>query len=123
MHYSTRNHTAFATANYEVNARLSFFANLVYNDGRGSLGGINLDTTQVPAIPAGFDYAAVSEIGRFSALSGRRTQQIYGMNYQLSPHWVLSWVAYHGRYTDRQPYLFDANGRTSGAQGGINFVF
>jgi hypothetical protein len=38
MHYSTRNHTAFATANYEVNARLSFFANLVYNDGRGSLG-------------------------------------------------------------------------------------
>jgi hypothetical protein len=36
---------------------------------------------------------------------------------------VLSWVAYHGRYKDRQPYRFDANGRTSGAQGGISFVF
>ncbi len=123
MHYSVRNHAAFAAANYEVNAKVSLFANLVYNDGRGSLGGIDLDTKQISAVPAGFDYAAVSEIGRFSALNVERVQQIYGMNYQLSPNWVISTVAYYGRYKDRQPYLFDANGRTSGVHGGINYVF
>ncbi len=123
MHYSTRNHTAFTAVNYDVNERLTLFANLVLNDGRGSLEGINLDTRQIEAIPAGYDYGAVSELGRFSALNARRIQQIYGMNYQISPRWVLSWVAYHGRYKDRRAYLYDANGRTSGIEGGLTFVF
>jgi hypothetical protein len=123
MHYTTRAHTAFAAANYQAHERLGLFANLVMNDGRGSMGGINLDVRQIPAVPAGFDYGAVSEIGRFSALSARRIQQVYGLNYQFHPHWTLSWVAYHGRYRDRQPYLYHAGGRSAGVEGGLNYVF
>ncbi len=123
MHYSTRNHSAFATANYDVNDKVSLFLNVVYDDGRGSLGGINLDTNQISAIPPGFDYVAVNEISRFSGLNVRRVQQLYGMNYQFSPNWVASLVGYYGSYKDRQPYLFDTNGRSAGVHGGISYVF
>ena len=123
MSYSVRNHTAFFAANYHINEKFSLFANLVLNDGRGSMGGIDLDSNNVEGTPPGFNYAAVSELGRFSALSVGRTQQIYGMNYRFQPNWVLSVVGYYGRYDDRHPYLFDANGRSAGAHAGISYVF
>ena len=123
MSYSVRNHTAFVAANFQVSDKLALFANLVHNDGRGSLGNLSLDSTEVAAIPSGFDYAKISEIGRFSALSIGRTEQTYGMNYSFTPNWVLSASAYYSDSTDRHPWLFDTNGRTAGAQGGISYIF
>lgn len=123
MSYSVRNHTAFVAANYQVNEQFSLFANVVFNDGRGSLGGIDLDPSKAAGIPPGFNYPAISEIGRYSALSVGKTQQLYGLNYEFQPNWVLSVVGFHGRYEDRHPYLFDANGRSSGVHGGVSYVF
>lgn len=123
MSWSVRNHTAFFAANYQVNENLSLFANLVINDGRGSLGNLSLDQTQVAKVPAGFDYYKISEIGRFSALSIGRTQQMYGVNYQFAPNWVATMVGYYADYNDRHPWLFDTNGRTAGVHGGISYIF
>ena len=123
MSYSVRNHTAFLAANFEPRPGTQFFANVVFNDGRGSMGNINLNPATLVGSPAGFDYIAVSEIGRFSALSIGRTQQMCGLNQQLTPNWVLSVAGYYANYKDRQPYLFNANGRTAGVHGGINYVF
>lgn len=123
MSYSVRNHTAFGAANFRVNDKVSLFANLVFNDGRGSLGNLELDPTGVPATPAGLDYQKISEIGRFSALSIGHTQQIYGMNYQFAPNWVASLSGYYADYKDRSPWLFDTNGRTSGVHAGVSYVF
>ncbi len=123
MSYSVRNHTAFFAANIRVSDKVSLFANLVYNDGRGSLGNLDLDPSRVEKTPAGFDYVKVSEIGRFSALSVGRTQQIYGVNYRFQPNWVVSVSGYYGHYDDRHPYLFDTKGRSAGVHGGISYVF
>lgn len=123
MSYSVRNHTATVAANLRITDKLSLFASIVHNDGRGSLGSVDLDASQVPAIPPGFDYAKISEIGRFSALSIGRTQQVYGLNYNFTPNWVLSASAYYSDYDDRSPYLFDTNGRSAGAEAGISYVF
>lgn len=123
MNYSVRSHSAFAAVDYEATSKLNLFANLVYNDGRGSLGGINLDTTQITTAPAGFNYAAVSEIGRYSALNVRRVQQVYGLNYQFAPNWMLTAAGRYDSYKDRQPYIVDANGRTSGAHVGVSYIF
>ena len=123
MDYSVRSHTAMATLNYELSRKLGLFANLVYSDGRGSLGGISLDTTQVVQIPAGFNYAAVSEIGRYSALNVRRAQQVVGLNYQFAPNWMMTVSGFYDSYKDRQPYIIDANGRVSGAQAGVSYIF
>ncbi len=123
IHYSTRNHTALATVNYTPSERLSFFGNFVYNDGRGSLGGLALDAAGLAAIPAGFDYAAVSDLTRFSALNVRRIQQAYGFYYQVSDRWVFTWMVFHGQYKDRQPYLVNTTGRNAGIHAGINLIF
>lgn len=124
MSYSVRNHTAFIAANYEPRTGTSLFTNIVFNDGRGSMGNINLNPALLTAgSPAGFDYIAVSEIGRYSALSIGRTQQMYGINQQVAPGWTLSVVGYYANYKDRHPYLFDTNGRTAGVHAGINYAF
>ncbi|MCW5966766.1 MAG: hypothetical protein KIT83_22190 [Bryobacterales bacterium] len=121
--YSVRNHSAFFTANYQINPKTSLFANVVYNDGRGSMGNINFNPALLVGQPVGFDYIAAQEIGRYSALSIGRTQQMYGVNQQVAPNWVLSLVGYYSNYRDRQPYLFDANGRTVGVHGGLSYTF
>jgi hypothetical protein len=123
MSYSVRNHTGFFGANYELNDKFSLFANVVFNDGRGSLGNLLLDQTKVPAIPPGFDYVKISEIGRFSALSIGRTEQQYGFTWKFKPNWVASLAGFHEDYDDRQPYLFDTNGSSAGFHGGISYIF
>jgi len=123
MHWSARNHNVFAAVNYQVTSKWSVFGNFVWNDGRGSLGGLNLDTKQILTIPPGFNYGAVSEIGRFSALNASRTQDTVGTSYSLAANWVLSATYYYERYKDRSPYLLDATGRTQGVEAGISYVF
>ena len=63
------------------------------------------------------------QAGRYSSLSVGRVQQLYGMNYEFHPNWVLSVTGFHGQYTDRDPYLFDAAGSSAGAHAGISYVF
>jgi len=123
MTYSVRNHTAFIAANYQVSERFSLFANLVFNDGRGSLGNLELDPTQAEGAPPGFNYRDISEIGRYSALSIGRTQQMYGFNWEFAPNWVASVVGYYANYVDRHPWLFETDGRTAGVHGGISYIF
>jgi hypothetical protein len=123
MSYSVRNHTAFVAANYDVNEKVQLFANIVFNDGRGSMGNLALDPSGLPGQPPGFDYYKISELGRFSALSIGRTQQIYGANWKFHPNWMLSISGYYGNYDDRAPYLFDRNGKSAGVHGGITYLF
>ena len=123
MTYSVRNHTAFIAANYNVNEKVQLFANIVYNDGRGSMGNLELDPSGLVDQPPGFDYLKISEIGRFSALSIGRTQQMYGVNWKFQPKWMLSVSGYYANYDDRAPYLFDRNGGSAGAHGGITYMF
>ena len=123
MSWSAQNHNVFAAVNYQVTPKWSLFGNFQWSDGRGALGGINLDTTQIAGIPAGFNYAAVSEIGKFSALAAGWTQDMVGTSYDLSPNWVLNATYYFARYKDRSPYLLDATGRTQGVEAGISYVF
>lgn len=123
MKWSARNQNLFAAVNYEITNKWSLFGNFVWNNGRGSLGGISLDTRQIAGIPAGFNYAAVSEIGRYSALNGAYHQDIAGVNYQLSPNAVAHVAYFNGRYKDRLPYLMDGTGRTQGAEAGVSYTF
>lgn len=123
MDYTVRSHVAMASVNYEVSSKVGLFANFVYNDGRGSLGGISLDASKLTATPAGYNYAAISEIGRYSALNVRQVQQVYGLNYEFAPKWMLTVAGHYNSYKDRQPYIVDANGRLAGAQGGVSYIF
>ena len=123
MNWSAQNHNVFAAVNYQVTPKWSLFGNFVWSDGRGSFGGPSLDSSRVPAIPPGFNYAAISEIGKYSALAAGRTQDIAGTNYDLTPNWVLNATYYFARYKDRSPYLLDATGRTQGVEACISYVF
>lgn len=123
MYWSARNQNVFANVNYEVNKKLNLFGNFVWNDGRGSLGGLTLDASKVSAIPPGFNYAAISELGRFSALNAGRVQNVLGMNYQLAPNWSLHATYFYERFKDRSPYLLDATGRMQGAEFGLSYNF
>lgn len=123
MNWSARNHNLSAAVNYELTRKLSLYASLVWNRGRGSFDGIGLDISKVPAIPAGFNYAAVSEIGRYSALNADRHQDIVGLQYQLSERWSLNGTLFHAKYKDKSPYLLDATGRSSGAEAGLTYSF
>ena len=75
------------------------------------------------AVPAGYNYAAISELGRYSALNVRRVQQVYGMNYQFAPNWMMTVTGLYDSYKDRQPYIIDANGRTTGVHAGVSYIF
>ncbi len=123
MSYSVRNHTAFIAANYDINDRVQLFANVVLNDGRGSMGNLELDPSGAAGIPPGFDFYKISELGRFSALSIGRTQQIYGVNWKFMPNWMFSLSGYYSDYDDRSPWLFDRNGTSAGVHGGITYIF
>lgn len=87
------------------------------------MAGLELNTTQVAAIPAGFNYAAVSELGKFSALNADRTQNVTGFNFNLKSNWVLNGAYFYGQFKDRSPYLLDATGRMHGIEAGISYVF
>jgi predicted porin len=123
MYWSARNQNVFANTNYQVNPKLNLFANFIWNDGRGSMGGLHLDANNVSAIPPGFNYAAISELGRFSALNAARLQNVAGASYQLTPKWSLNATYYYERFKDRSPYLLDATGRTTGAEFGLNYTY
>lgn len=123
MAWSARNHNVFAAVNYQATPKFSLFGNFVWNDGRGTMDGINLDTKQIVGIPPGFDFAAVSELGRFSALNAAHTQDTVGVSYTLAPNWVLNASYYFANYKDRSPYILDATGRTQGVEAGISYVF
>jgi len=123
MQWTARNHNVFAAVNYEVSPKWMLFANVVWNDGRGRMGGLELDPARVSAIPPGFNYVALSELGRFSALNASRTQDIAGVNYKLTPNWTLNATYYFARFRDRSPYLMDATGRSQGVEAGVSYVF
>ncbi len=123
MYWSARNHNVFAAVNYQASEKVSLFGNFVWSDGRGSLGGIALDTTRLPGVPAGYNYAAMSELGRYSALNAARTQDVLGMSYTFRPNWILNASYYFARFKDRSPYLLDATGRVQGVEAGLSYVF
>jgi len=123
MSYSAANHTAYVAVNYRASDKASLFANVAYNDGHGALGNLYLNPSGLPGIPPGFDYGKISEIGRFSALGMRWVEQVYGLNYQFHPRWMLSISGYWASFKDRRPYLINATGRTAGVQGGLSYVF
>jgi predicted porin len=123
MKWSARNHNVFAAVNYEITPKLSVFGNFQWNDGQGSFDGLSLDPKKVSQIPPGFNYLAMSELGRYSALNAARTQDIAGLNYKLTPKWVLNATYYFARYKDRSPYLLDATGRTQGVEAGVSYMF
>jgi hypothetical protein len=123
MNWSAKNHNVSATVNFNITPKWSLFGNFLWADGRGAMDGINLDSSKVPAIPPGFNYAAISELGKFSALAAARTQDVVGMNYDVTSNWVLNATYYFARFKDRSPYLLDATGRTQGIEAGISYVF
>lgn len=123
MRWTAKNHNVFASFNAEITPKWTVFGNIVWNDGRGRMGGIELDPARVSAIPPGFNYTALSELGRFSALNASRTQDIAGVNYKLAPNWVLNATYYFARFRDRAQYLVNANGRSQGVEAGISYVF
>ena len=123
MDWSARNHNVFTAVNFEINSKWSLFENFIWNRGRGQMAGLDLDVSKVPAIPAGFNYAALSELGKFSALNADRTQNITGVNYQISEKWTANAAYFFGQYKDKSPYLLDATGRTQGVEFGVNYIF
>lgn len=123
MRWTAKNHNLFASFNAEITPKWTVFGNIVWNDGRGRMGGIELDPARVSAIPPGFNYTALSELGRFSALNASRTQDIAGVSYKLAPNWVLNATYYFARFRDRAQYLVNANGRSQGVEAGISYVF
>lgn len=123
MDWSARNHNVFTAVNFEINSKWSLFENFIWNRGRGQMAGIGLDPSKVPAVPAGFNYVAMSELGKFSALNADRTQNITGLNYQISEKWAANAAYFFGQFKDKSPYLLDATGRTQGVEFGINYIF
>lgn len=123
MNWSTRNHNVYAAANFEITKKWSVYENFVWSRGRGMMAGIELDTRQIVQIPPGFNYAAVSEIGRYSALNADRTQSTAGLNYRFNDKWSWYGAHFYGRFLDRSPYLIDGTGRTQGVETGLLYTF
>lgn len=123
MDWSARNHNVFTAVNFEINKKWSLYENFIWNRGRGQLGGLGLDPAKVVATPAGYNYVALSELGKYSALNADRTQNITGLNYQISEKWSANAAYFFGQYKDKSPYLLDTTGRTQGVEFGVNYIF
>jgi hypothetical protein len=100
--------------NLRFTERITAHSQTTYTEASGSLSGLSLDPTQVSAIPPGFDYVALSELGDYSRLRIRWWGLEAGMRQMLGGQVMLEYALTYQNYKDIQPYLVDKTGKNLG---------
>jgi hypothetical protein len=123
MDYWGNHHTALFNTEWNVNDRSRIYTQFTFNESSSSLGGILLDTTGLPGLPAGYNYTNVSDLNNHSDLRVRRLLQVVGVEHRVADRLVLQNEIWWHDYKDGEPYLFDTNGRNIGFRIALNWIF
>ncbi|MEW6321096.1 MAG: hypothetical protein AB1635_08405 [Acidobacteriota bacterium] len=89
-----------------------------------AIDGFSYDPGALAPLLTGLDFTLMaSAFGGFSDLDTRQFVQNAGVNVRVSHDVILYGVVELNRFTDRQPYLFDATGRYATLGAGLHWVF
>jgi hypothetical protein len=123
MRYRGHHHAALFNTDFTLSDRTRLYTQFSFNQSRSSLGDLVLVTTGLPGLPAGYNYANVSDLGDYSGLHLRRFLQVAGMEHRLGERLVLQNELWWHDYKDDDPYLFDTNGRNIGLRFSLHWLF
>jgi hypothetical protein len=123
MDYRGNHHTALFNTEFNLSDRSRFYSQFTWTESSSSLGGLVLSTAGLPGVPAGYNYANVSDIYSDSNLRTRRLLQVVGFEHRLAERFVLQNELWWHDYKDGEPYLFDTNGRNVGFRVSLNWIF
>lgn len=108
---------------FTLSERARIYTLFTMNESSSAQTGLLLNTSGLVGLPAGYNYAGVSDLGTYSDLRVRQFQQVVGMEYRVFERLVLQQELWWRDYQDGEPYLFDANGRNIGFRFSLNWLF
>lgn len=123
MKYRGNNHAALFNTEFTVSERTRIYTQFTMNESSSAQTDLTLDTTGLPGLPAGYNYANVSDLGTYSDLRVRRLLQVVGLEHRIANRLVLQNELWWHDYKDGEPYLFDTNGRNIGFQFSLHWLF
>ncbi len=126
MQYHGHEMDMFFNANYNVNEKLSFFAEFSYLKSNEVMDHIDIDLSQVnnqSFTHVLFDPMALEYLGEYSRLDIEQIIEKYGVRYSLNDNWYVSGTLYHYKYDDNHPYILDGTGEIVGFIGGVGYKF
>ena len=96
---------------------------MVLSESSGGFSGLNLDDSQVPKIPPGFNYTDITELEDYSNLQIRWWYIEGGFKQLFTQSLVFEYNITWNDYDDRQPYIVDTTGSKFGMLARLNWVF
>ncbi|NWG14005.1 MAG: hypothetical protein HXY20_10775 [Acidobacteria bacterium] len=116
-------HTGWAVVNLRMSDNLATYAQASVTEASASFSGLRLDPAQVSATPPGFDYVAVSDLGKYSRLRVRWWYTEFGLRQSIRGRFLFDYALTYQDYRDSQPYLVDATGKNWGFLLRMNYLF
>ncbi len=123
MENRNNEHSAWTSIQMRLTDQISTYGQVVMTEASSGFTGLNLDPAKVSAIPAGFDYRAVSDLGNYSRLRMRWWNTEVGVRQMLGKSFQFDSALTYDRYRDSQPYLEDYSGKHWGAQFRVHYFF
>jgi hypothetical protein len=120
---TNNDHTAWAAVNVLASETITGYGQIVLTKSAASFRGPALDSTKVSAIPPGFDYAAISDLGRYSSLDMRWWNLEAGVHHTLRKQFLIDYALTYQDYKDNQPYLVNTTGKSLGFLLRANWIF
>ncbi len=96
---------------------------VVLTESSGGFSGLDLDDSQVPKIPPGFNYTDVTELEDYSNLQIRWWYLEGGFKQLFTQSFVFEYNITWNDYNDNQPYIVDTTGSKFGMLARLNWVF
>jgi hypothetical protein len=123
MRNTNNDHTLWLVTQAKIHERLTAYAAATMVESSAAFSGLELDAAKVSAIPPGFDYRAVSDLGNYSRLGVRWWNVQAGVRHLIGSRFLLDLGATYDDYRDRQPYIVDTTGKSWGIKLGANWIF
>ncbi len=123
MRHTNDDHSLWLVAQAKVHERLAAYASTSLVESAAAFSGIDLDPAAVPGVPPGFDYRAVSDLGRYSRLGVRWWNVQAGVRHSVGTRLLIDLGMTYDDYKDRQPYLVDTTGKRLGFKLGASWIF
>ena len=126
MQYHGHEFDGFFNVTYNVNEKLSFFADFSYLKSNEVMDHINIDLSQVGYqhfTTVQFDPMPFEYLGEYSRLDIEQIIEKYGVRYSLNDNWYVTGTLYHYKYDDNHPYIIDGTGEIVGFVGGVGYKF
>jgi hypothetical protein len=123
MHHRNHNHAALFNTEWQMNEGTRLYTQFSFNESSSALGDLLLSTNGLPGVPAGYDYAAISDLGGYSDLRVRRVLQVVGFEKRIAERLVFNNELWWHDYDDGEPYLFNTNGRNIGLRVSMHWLF